>query len=440
MYSYRNENEEHKIVHNSLKASISMWVERWFLSTNAKDIGTLYLMFALFSGLLGTAFSVLIRMELSGPGVQFIADNQLYNSIITAHALLMIFFMVMPALIGGFGNFLMPLMVGGPDMAKIKAHLGILYSNKVKASLLNSWSTSPELYTAMKSSSGRHYVAGTSFANDRFESYLAGLFEGDGHIWIQKLSDKKKHNPRFCITFGLKNEPLAKKLLELIGSGFIRYKLQDNACVLVVSPVAGLKSIVHWLNGELRTPKIHQLYNLIDWLNKNHNTNITKLPLKTSNLSNDGWLSGFIDSDGSFSVLHSKTENGAKKRKISCRLRIEQRILDPVTGENYGQVLTDIANFFNCSLLTKNQKSTGNEYYTLTASSRISLYIVKDYLERYPLFSSKYLDYLDWKEIVILVLDNKHYTEQGLIKTDLVRNRMNRQRTYFDWTHLNKLT
>ena len=90
--------------------------------------------------------------------------------------------------------------------------------------------------------------------------------------------------------------------------------------------------------------------------------------------------------------------------------------------------------------MTKNQKSTGNEYYTLTASSRISLYIVKDYLERYPLFSSKYLDYLDWKEIVILVLDNKHYTEQGLIKTDLVRNRMNRQRTYFDWTHLNKLT
>jgi heme/copper-type cytochrome/quinol oxidase subunit 1 len=68
----------------------------------------LYLIHVLFSGL-DTAFSVLIRLELFGSGVQFIADNQLYNSIITAHAIIMIFFMVMPALIGGFGNFLLPL-------------------------------------------------------------------------------------------------------------------------------------------------------------------------------------------------------------------------------------------------------------------------------------------------------------------------------------------
>jgi len=111
-------NVENKNDNNySLKSSMSMWAERWFCSSNAKDIGTLYLIFALFSGLIGTAFSVLIRLELSGPGVQFIADNQLYNSIITAHAIVMIFFMVMPAMIGGFGNFLLPLLVGGPDMA-----------------------------------------------------------------------------------------------------------------------------------------------------------------------------------------------------------------------------------------------------------------------------------------------------------------------------------
>jgi hypothetical protein len=104
-------------INDLTKNSISMWWERWFLSCNAKDIGTLYLVFALFSGLLGTAYSVLIRLELSGPGAQYIADNQLYNSIITAHAILMIFFMLMPAMIGGFGNFLLPLLAGGPDMA-----------------------------------------------------------------------------------------------------------------------------------------------------------------------------------------------------------------------------------------------------------------------------------------------------------------------------------
>ena len=91
--------------------------KRWFCSTNHKDIGTLYLIFSAIAGLIGGGFSMIMRAELQHPGLQFVTDGQMWNVLISAHGLIMVFFVVMPALIGGFGNWFLPLMIGAPDMA-----------------------------------------------------------------------------------------------------------------------------------------------------------------------------------------------------------------------------------------------------------------------------------------------------------------------------------
>lgn len=95
-----------------------MYIQRWLYSTNAKDIAILYFIFAIFSGIVGSTMSLIIRLELAAPGPQVLAgNNQLFNVLVVGHAILMIFFLVMPGLVGGFGNYMLPLLIGASDMS-----------------------------------------------------------------------------------------------------------------------------------------------------------------------------------------------------------------------------------------------------------------------------------------------------------------------------------
>lgn len=196
----------------------------------------------------------------------------------------------------------------------------------------------------------------------------------------------------------------------------------------------------------MRTPKIEALHRLIDWLNARSNgkSQIIKLGLDNSSLGSNPWLTGFIESDGNFYCNFDLSLDGIAKN-IKCYMRISQKKLYKLTNEipkdkntNFF-IMEKIKEFLNVKNVYEIKREKENYVelaYEVKTTKKESCDLLIDYLTTYPLFSSKYRDYLDWEKVHLIRITKSYKSIEGTSKLISLKNSMNTKRTQFNWDSL----
>lgn len=260
--------------------------------------------------------------------------------------------------------------------------------------------------------------------NEEFSYYIAGLWEGDGHLVC--ISKKTKYFT-FCITFSKNDEILANYVLSFIGYGYLRYKIKENAIVLTIGNKKGLLNIINILNGKLRTPKLYKFNLLIDWINSlDLGQIIIKYNEDNSNIFNNAWFAGFTEADGCFDIRLTQAK---KKSRVAFRYRLDQRMYDPLTNYSYENCLLNISNTFKSKLKILIKKN--NSYYHISITKYESLELLISYFSKFNLFGIKYLNYLDWFKAYNIYINRTRITPELIIELKKIKNQMNSQRLNF---------
>lgn len=268
--------------------------------------------------------------------------------------------------------------------------------------------------------------------NDNLSYYLAGLIEGDGHISVPK--DYKTNKSRIAsieVLFAIKDRPSAE-LLKTIYGGNIYERSGKNLVRWMIQDTQSLIRIINCVNGKFRTPKINALQNMIDYFNFK-GENIIKLPLDSSNLTSNAWLAGFIDSDGSFMIKGFTTSEKGLRSYISLQFYLPQRIQD-VSGESTEFVMKSIADFLEVKLNSRNFNGKFPQFIVNTSNNESNLILI-NYLNTFPLLSSKYIDFKDWEKAYSLF--SKKFYKDPIYFEEIRRLKlnMNKNRTHFSWLH-----
>lgn len=270
--------------------------------------------------------------------------------------------------------------------------------------------------------------------NPNFSYYLAGLIEGDGTIIVPKTerSLKGKINyPSIQISFDLRDLPLALIIQKTLGFGSLSRTKGVNAYRLTINNYEGLIKLLIILNGKLRTVKINDYNNLVHFQNKRFQPflKICPLELDNSSLNQNPWLSGFIDADGHFFVH-------LRKNNVSCGFEIVQAISDYNNRSKEG-LMRELAKFLKRDQKEKSKNyCNGKNQFHIKLNSLASNLLLSDYLENWPLFSTKFQNYQDYSKVLKLIKLKEHNTIDNKEFIKNLSENMNNNRTVFNWDHL----
>lgn len=293
--------------------------------------------------------------------------------------------------------------------------------------------------------------------------YLAGLIEGEGTFAVHnKKSTAKKYSPMIIIVFKKSDLPFAKFLCELTNCGKVYQKPERGYILWQIHDLVGVFTILKLINGKMRTPKIEALDRAIKWFNsyieKNKDSKLPSskqvlnkihlldtLPLDTSLLESNSWLSGFIDADGNFSInIHKRKNKNSTRVQLYFRIEIRQNYhRNPSSIEliehnsSYFPIMSNIANFMGVTIYSRSRELKGKVYfsYTVVSHNKLSIFKLISYIDKFPLLSSKFLDFIDFKTVYFLQQQNS-LTTSYLDKASQIRKDFNSTRTTYSWNHL----
>lgn len=266
---------------------------------------------------------------------------------------------------------------------------------------------------------------------EEFGHYLAGLFEGDGHLSLPFLGQttlQRILNPRIVFTSHVNNIELYVYIQYML-NGKGRFQIVSNNTIrYIIGDIEGIKLFVNVVHGKLKSSKNESFNKLIDFINQKYNLVIPFSNLEKSDFSNNSWFSGFTDADGHFGVkiVEAKPKSDTRKRSISnsisIKFRLDQRYLE---GVNY-MLMESLSKFLLCKLSI--YKTNKGEMLSLSVSAIEKIGFIIEYFNKYPLLGIKGKDFKDWDIVYNMMLSKEHLTDEGRLKIKSIQSNMNSKR------------